>query len=233
MKKETSSAWVEFVGLPGSGKSTLAAAVLERVSGSEVEVWSRREIDRKLRSDCEKARLRVLTKRLTQATGLMLTSAPAAWAHVDAGDRLRNLYAIGMYRELLRECDRNPGFRLLDQGILQAMSVVFAGMRERRVTALLGHLPATAMAGVVSVDLPNEIAIARIKTRTTGVAWFDKLPEEKLRLVLGSWRASIATVIKAIEAVGVPVLRVDGADAVDTSSHVVAAWLPQWTPTKQ
>ncbi len=220
---------VELLGLPGSGKSSLADAVTAAVPGvrrPELAVASGVAAPVRLTHKLA-ASATVTATAPALSAGLWLDLWRTSPSRADAPSRWVQWQQT---QALVRAARRRGGPHLLDEGVLQCLwSIGLRGNLER-VLDRLGHHAWAGPDVVVVVDVPAEVADARLGDRTSRHSRTQALPPQARRAELERGTRLVVDVLAwwtARSGRAVPVVCVDGtAEPTDAVARIAGLLSP-------
>jgi gluconate kinase len=213
---------IEIAGVAGTGKSTLCAALCTAGNG-----WVVADSLHARRPGHLPYLAAGLPTVLPMAAGSARRGARPSW-----GDVKDALYVSVWHRYLAAHADFAGRTVLLDQGPLFALArlrwipsplAAAPGFRTRWRDALA--LWAGELDGVVWLDAPDDVLLARINARAR-THLVKNRPRDEALAFLGASRRALAAVLNTVAAArGVPILSIDTATCTpEQAGRRVAAW---------
>jgi thymidylate kinase len=229
---------VEFVGLPGAGKTTVSKTL-----ASSLQIDSKRVL---ILEDIEKSCGWGKGKRGKNRIQKVIGLASATVRHWNASlesvlyaSQVKPLNAesficLTTVPRLLEMVQKTVSSKscdvvLLDQWLIQNIwSVGVTGEITptnflERLIRKYGYFDIPVL--VVHFDLDVNTAVNRIQCRSTTESRFDKMQAEKAHAILLKHCSSLTEIIRYIEDVGIPVLKVDAAQTAQKNSQLILSWI--------
>lgn len=214
-----SSVLVEMLGLPGSGKTAVAreACIALRRRGVTADV-----VDEPI-SAAVPRRSRIV--RRTSASARAVVGNPrwalssAMWMasiRQSSGRDAASVFAQWLaLRDLSTRARSRAGVHLLEEGPLQTLWTLLLRTSDGLATDLLGQLPREARCDLVVVlDVPVEVAEARLQRRTSKHSRSQQLPPALLRAELERGQDLVETLAGSAST---PVVRLAGGDGTTSA----------------
>lgn len=203
---------VEFTGLPGAGKTTIARE-LQRLFPVSTTTSSLE--DRRLDGRIWGGHHVLLPRRRSELKAALHAARLAFAARPLTLERLKFAALIaGAPRRLFRAlASSNPHVVILDQWILQFVWSICAFSRQhnhgaaRRVAQFACGEPQRV---VVFVDVENELAVRRIKSRTSAGSRFDRISDAQAEYWMRHSQSVFDPILTGVAAAGSRVIRISG-----------------------
>ncbi|WP_409413363.1 hypothetical protein [Altererythrobacter sp. MF3-039] len=207
---------IEFFGLPGSGKSTACAHTSSKSASISREDLSNRWRKQSILRQLGWMLKGLLDFRLVHAgIGLAVAIGGCNW------ETARRLLRLVILRQQMNAIHHPI---ILDQGSLQNLwSICIASNQHepnvRMISRFLAHLWQGKLVSIIFIQVPADIAAARISGRFEGDSRFENLMTNEIIAELLEYEPLPALLLQAAIDAGAHIETIDGTMPVETVAH--------------